>query len=111
MKNYKYRLTLYRSSAFRARGGFTLVEVVFASAIALLLFLSLFETLSVCQRMAANIKWRLAADALAYDLAWDTFNKQVAWFDTNVTSNRAGWYPVPAERTSVWYVGGGQQTW
>lgn len=79
---------------------------MFASAIALLLFLILFETLTVCQRLAANVKWRLAADALAYDLAWETFNKQTAWFDTRVTVAQAGWHEVPAERTSVWYASG-----
>lgn len=80
-----------------------MVEVMFASAIALLLFLVLFETLMVCQRLAADIKWRMAADTLAYDLAWETFNKQTAWFDTRVTAATAEWAEVPAERTSVWY--------
>jgi prepilin-type N-terminal cleavage/methylation domain-containing protein len=88
------------------QAGFTLTEVMFASAITLLLFLVLFETLSVCQRLAANVKWRLAADALAYDVAWETFNKQTAWFDTRVTAAQAEWREVPKERTSVWYADG-----
>lgn len=89
----------------RVAHGFTLVEVMFASSIALLLFLVLFEALMVCQRMAAKVKWRLAADLVAYDVAWDTFNRQLAWFDTQVTNAQAAWTPLPSERTSVW-VGG-----
>ena len=90
------------------RQGFTLVEVMFASMIALLLTLVLFETFSVCQRIAADIKWRLAADALAYDLAWETFNRQTSWFVDSIKEDAAEWAEVPAERTSVWYKGGGE---
>jgi len=89
----------------RTAGGFTLVEVMFASSIALLLFLVLFETLMVCQRMAANVKWRLAADMIAFDTAWDTFNRQLSWFDTQVTNAQAAWTPIASERTSVWAAG------
>ncbi len=85
--------------------GFTLVEVMFASAVAMLLFLSLFETLSVCQRMAADLKWRLAADELAYDKAWEVFNYRTEWFN-GCTSASSVWYEVPSDRTSVWYAGG-----
>ncbi len=88
------------------KGGFTLVEVMFASTISLLLFLTLLETLSVCQRMASNVKWRLSADAIAYDAAWRIFNEQTAWFEKRF--NRAGddfatWENVPKETSSVWY--------
>lgn len=85
------------------RGGFTLIEVLFASAISLLLLLSLLETLSVCRRMAANVKWRLAADALAYDTAWEYFNEQTSWFDAQFPEAKAKWETVPTERTSVWF--------
>lgn len=93
----------YRS---RLNGGFTLVEVMFASSIALTLILVLFETLSLCRNMAADIKWRLAADALAYDLAWETFNKQTVWFEKKIVTATAEWKQVPVERTSVWLPGG-----
>lgn len=89
-----------------SRQGFTLVEVMFASVIALLLTLVLFETFSVCQRIAADIKWRLAADALAYDLAWETFNRQTSCFVDSIGEDVAEWAEVPEERTSVWYKGG-----
>lgn len=82
--------------------GFTLVEVLFASTISLLLLVSLLETLSACRRMAANVKWHLAADALAYDTAWAYFNEQTAWFDSQFSEAHAKWEPVPAERSSAW---------
>ncbi len=89
----------------RSRSGFTLVEVMFASTLALLLFLVLLETLSVCRRIASDIKWRLAADALAYDVAWDVFNRKTSWFEANVTQAQAAWWAVPTNRTSVWISG------
>ena len=85
------------------QGGFTLVEVMLASAISLLLLMSLLETLSACRRMAADVKWRLAADALAYDTAWAYFNEQTAWFDERFPEAQAKWETVPADRTSVWF--------
>lgn len=88
------------------KSGFTLVEVMFASAIALFLFLTMLETLSVCRRIASDVKWRLAADAIAYDAAWAMFNQQTAWFDTQFSLAQAKWEAVPAEQTSVWYGGG-----
>lgn len=88
------------------RGGFTLVEVMFASTVSLLLFLVLLESLTVCQRMAANIKWRLAADAIAYDTAWKIFNEQTEWFETRFNAEgQATWEAVPVETSSVWYGG------
>lgn len=90
------------------RGGFTLVEVMFASTISLFLLLSLLETLSVCRQMAANVKWRLAADALAYDTAWEYFNKQTTWFDTQCSQATSVWATVSSERTSVWFKGEGK---
>lgn len=92
------------------RSGFTLIEVLFASTISLLLFLTLLETLSVCQRMASNIKWRLAADAVAYDTAWRVFNQQTAWFDA-YNLNTSPWATVPADATSVWYGGKPAYVW
>lgn len=87
------------------KSGFTLVEVMFASAISLLLVLTLLESLSVCRRMASNVKWRMAADSIAYDTAWALFNGQTAWFDTNFNQAKARWEAVPAATSSVWYGG------
>lgn len=89
----------------RTKDGFTLVEVIFASTLTMLLFLVLLETLSVCRRIAADIKWRLAADALAYDVAWDVFNRKTSWFEANATQAQAAWLAVPTNRTSVWVNG------
>jgi len=87
------------------RSGFTLFEVAFASSISLLLFLVLFESLIFCRRSAANLKWRLAADALAYDVAWETFNKKTSWFEGNCGVDVSEWHAVPEDRTSVWLPG------
>ena len=83
------------------RSGFTLIEVVLASAISLLLFLVLFEALMVSQRMAANLKWRLAADSIAFDKAWEVFNWQLKKFETDVTEDQASWTDVSLDQTSV----------
>lgn len=87
-------------------GGFTLVEVMFASTIALFLFLTLLETMSMCMRMAANVKWRLAADVIAYDEAWDKFNQSTAWFDLEFSTAKANWEVVSTNQAPVWYGGG-----
>ncbi|MBP5510532.1 MAG: prepilin-type N-terminal cleavage/methylation domain-containing protein [Kiritimatiellae bacterium] len=66
--------------------GFTLVEVMLASAVALLIFLVMFEALFFARRVAAENKLRLAADSLAYDLTVDLFNRDLEWFEMlNVT--------------------------
>jgi len=87
------------------RSGFTLIEVIFASTMALFLFLVMLEALFFCRRSAANLKWQLAADALAYDAAMEIFNRQTTWFEANVTGATAAWSKVPEERTSVWIEG------
>jgi len=97
---------LRKSASFPGeRGGFTLFEVVFASAISLLLFLVLFEALLFCRRGAANLKWRLAADALAYDVAWETFNRKTSWFEDNYAVDHTEWRTVAEDRTSAWLAG------
>jgi len=87
----------------RASSGFTLVEVMFASSLGLLLFLVLFETLLFCRRSAANLRWQLTADALAFDAAWDVLNRKTEWFDLNATPTAfpAGWQAVPPDRSSA----------
>lgn len=61
--------------------GFTLVEVLLASAVALLIFLVMFEALFFARRVAAENKLRLAADSLAYDLTVELFNRELSWFE------------------------------
>lgn len=86
----------------RSRRGFTLVESMMASSLALLLFMTMLEALLYCRRNAAHIKGRLAADAFAYDLALDLFNRKTEWFSQNAPTNIARWFTVPPEQTSAW---------
>ncbi|MDD4102123.1 MAG: hypothetical protein PHU80_05760 [Kiritimatiellae bacterium] len=86
----------------RPASGFTLVEFVFASSLALLLFMVMLEALFFCRRNAALVKGRLAADAFAYDLALDLFNRKTEWFEQNASTNIAEWFSLPPERTSAW---------
>lgn len=64
-----------------ARGGFTLVEVMFAGAIAVLLTLSLMEGLIVSAKISHENAELLAADAFAWDTAWRWLNKKNEDFD------------------------------
>lgn len=89
----------------KGESGFTLVEVMLASAIGVLAFLVLFESLIVCQHLAAENKWRLAADGIAYDLTMDVFAKPLSWFENTNNYARLS-SEVPRERTSVWYPSG-----
>lgn len=58
-----------------ARGGFTLVEVMLAGAIAVLMTLSLMEGLVVSAKVSHENSELLAADAFAWDTAWRWLNK------------------------------------
>ena len=59
----------------RARGGFTLVEVMLAGALAVLATLALMEGLVVAAKISHENSELLAADAFAWDTAWKWFNK------------------------------------
>lgn len=63
----------------RSASGFSLVEFMFASSLALLLFLVMLEALFFFRRNAALVKGRLAADAIAYDMALELFNRKTEW--------------------------------
>jgi len=58
-----------------ARGGFTLVEIMLAGAIAVLMTLALMEGLIVSAKISHENSELLAADAFAWDTAWKWFNK------------------------------------
>jgi len=49
------------------------------------------------------LRWQLTADALAFDAAWDVFNRKTEWFDLNATPTAfpAGWQAVPPDRSSA----------
>ena len=59
----------------RARGGFTLVEVMLAGAIAVLATLAIMEGLIVSAKISHENSELLAADAFAWDTAWRWLNK------------------------------------
>ena len=65
-------------SNWSGRAGFTLAETMVASALTLLLVLTIFETARFSARAAYDIKSRLAADALAFDTVWDLYNRQIS---------------------------------
>ena len=58
-----------------ARGGFTLVEIMLAGAIAVLMTLALMEGLVVTAKISHENSELLAADAFAWDTAWKWLNK------------------------------------
>lgn len=58
-----------------ARGGFTLVEIMLAGAIAVLMTLALMEGLVVSAKISHENSELLAADAFAWDTAWKWLNK------------------------------------
>jgi len=86
----------------RSASGFSLVEFMFASSLALLLFLVMLEALFFFRRNAALVKGRLAADAIAYDMALELFNRKTEWFEQNAPTNIAEWFALSPERTSAW---------
>ncbi|MBQ3288599.1 MAG: hypothetical protein IJH50_04240 [Kiritimatiellae bacterium] len=57
------------------RGGFTLVEMMLAGAIAVLMTLALMEGLIVSAKVSHENSELLAADAFAWDTAWKWLNK------------------------------------
>lgn len=84
--------------------GFTVIEFVIASSIVMLLFLACIETLLFYRRVAADIRWRIAANNVAYDTAWEVFNRPTTWFETvNVATGR--WTVVTTNQTSAFRSG------
>lgn len=96
----------------RNRTGVTLVEAMIASAVLLLVSLSLFEGLIVSARIAKENSEYLAADAYAFDIAWRVFNENYATLTagTSISADirtnevpvlsRPGW-PVPEKQVDI----------
>lgn len=55
--------------------------------------------------MGADIKYRLAADAVAFDLAWDVYNRPLSWFETNTVALSNNWKLDVSRMTTVWSTG------
>jgi len=84
-------------------GGFTLVEVMIASGLTVLLSVIIFESVLFCNRMAYDVKSRLAADAIAYDTAWELFNRQLTWFKAMAGVEAISrWEPLDETLYDVW---------
>ena len=85
-----------------ARGGFTLVETMVASGMLLFLVLAIYESVLFCNRVAYDVKSRLAAEAIAFDTAWELYNKQLRWLRQRAPVAMAGWEAVDPEQYDVW---------
>lgn len=72
------------------RSGVTLVEVLFAGTILVVLALSLFEGIGVAGRIAAENTEYLAADAVAFDLAYKRSREPYAALQKLRTSLNGG---------------------
>ncbi len=78
------------------REGFTLVEVLIASALTSFLFLAVFGSLVFCRKAVADIRLRAAAECLAADKMDELFNKPLMWFvDVPTTGIVQSWDLVP----------------
>ncbi|MFO7937807.1 MAG: prepilin-type N-terminal cleavage/methylation domain-containing protein [Kiritimatiellia bacterium] len=102
-------MSTYTQSKSDRNSGFTLIELMFASSLALLLILTLFESIATCRNICNSIKWQLAADEIAFDEAWEIFNRHTEWFETSVPAAQSDWSVVDSQMTSVWH--GGQQAY
>jgi hypothetical protein len=89
-------------TAWRGHGGFTLIEAMMASGIALLLSLTVFEAVLFCNRTAYNVKSRLTADAIAFDMVWDLYNRQLSWLETQAAQPISGWDVVDPAVYDAW---------
>lgn len=93
-----------KQNDYSMRRGFTVIEFMIASSIVMLLFLAGIEALLFYRRVAADIRWRIAANTIAYDTAWEVFNRPTTWFETiNVATGR--WTVVTTNQTSAFGAG------
>ena len=90
----------------RGRAGFSLVEVMVASGILLFLVLTIYESVLFCNRVAYDVKSRLAAEAIAFDTAWELYNLPLPWLKKYARAplppDVSGWKFVDPEDYDVW---------
>ena len=90
----------------RGRAGFTLVEVMVASGILLVVVLTIYESVLFCNRVAYDVKSRLAAEAIAFDTAWELYNLPLSWLKKHAVnplpSDPSGWRFVNPEDYDAW---------
>ena len=94
-----------RCAKGRGQAGFSLVEVMVASGILLVVVLTIYESVLFCNRVAYDVKSRLAAEAIAFDTAWELYNKQLRWLRQRAPVAVAGravcsLAPSPGTKTS-----------
>ena len=87
------------------RKGFTLVEVLVASALTSFVFIAVFSSLVFCRKAVADIRVRAAAQNLAADKLDELFNKPLMWFVDEVPSTGLvqAWDLVPAALRSAYF--------
>ncbi len=79
------------------RAGFTLVEVLVASALTAFVFVAVFSSLVFCRKSVADIRVRAAAECLAADKMAEIFNKPLLWFnDIPAAGLVQSWDAIPA---------------
>lgn len=89
-------------TAWTGRAGFTLVETLVASGVAMLLSLTIFETVLFCNRVAYDVKSRLTADAIAFDTVWELYNRPLSWFENQAAQPVSMWEPVDVNVYDTW---------
>ena len=62
------------------QGGFTFVEVLITSFLCVMLFIAAFEGMTFCKQSARATAALSGAEALAYDVLMDYFNRPLKWF-------------------------------
>jgi hypothetical protein len=78
------------------KGGFSLVEVLVASALTAFVFVAVFSSLVFCRKAVADIRIRAAAECLAADKMDEIFNKPLLWFADLPSSGLVhSWDPIP----------------
>lgn len=75
----------------RSHSGFTLLEVVIASTVMALIFLSLVDALFFVRRTTRAISLRLAAEEIAYDTVSEIFNRSTTWYESYATASLSEW--------------------
>jgi hypothetical protein len=83
----------------------TIIEVMLASTLSMLVFMSLLETVAIGRRLASDAKYRLAADAIAFDTAWGLFNQYATpqSFSDRWPKPTNGWVEVTADQAPDWH--------
>lgn len=75
-----------RVNRSRRKAGFSLMELMVAGSVLLLMSLALLEGIVVAAKIARENSEHLAAEALAFDIAWTRFNEEYKGLAANPTT-------------------------